>query len=536
MHENMKQRRTSIDTAMLSLADRELVVQRQYDTHNIAFECREKVIRGGLSKVVGDELIAVALCEKHVRVSFMDLRWICAIALFVPLPTGIVFGMLPLRDPSAGFDARFALVVSLASLVSGTGFSFGISAFLGVPGNVIRALLGGLCSAASVTMTFYILAVAWRFPTPMGYLMAASVGVPMCLTANVVSIFGASALLTKPKLRKAIIMPIIITFWVTAFIVVFSFYRIAFERMKPGEQLLFAPLWPLAKVLFKKGGDAMVNKAENPDSGPFVLWFFDAIAACAANLLFLSAGDAMSVLFMIGIDIIENMTLALRVLYRVHRYRAVEHELRLQRLERQGSTAAAERRAIQRDFEELRLSFRSVHVVTDCGKKNSDDKHIEDKVVLVEEPHISSKNNMLLSSAVRILLGFVASETSEILSSLWMCIITLLLYFGSNKAFFFTFRDMDDALLYRALLFSGIDAALELLTFIGLSVFLHISADLSVLSVGHAYAQKLGLYPTVFIVGVSINFLAVCFFSVHFGVDPSLLYLADMASGNFTSH
>ena len=59
----------------------------------------------------------------------------------------------------------------------------------------------------------------------------------------------------------------------------------------------------------------VVKRANNPDMAPFMLLGFDAIAGMSGNFLFLSASEPGSVLSMIFVDVIENMGIAIRVIF-----------------------------------------------------------------------------------------------------------------------------------------------------------------------------------------------------------------------------
>jgi hypothetical protein len=70
----------------------------------------------------------------------------------------------------------------------------------------------------------------------------------------------------------------------------------------------------------------------------------------------------------------------------------------------------------------------------------------DETVPLVDEAAVTPDNNIvLLHKAARLILAFVASESAEIVSSLWSMVMLPFLYVGRNKAWFYVIQDMDDA-------------------------------------------------------------------------------------------
>lgn len=73
------------------------------------------------------------------------------------------------------------------------------------------------------------------------------------------------------------------------------------------------------KIGLKKIALFLVEKGENPDVVPFLLFTFDNCAVMCGNFLFLAAAAVSSVFVMIAVDIIENLSLAARILYMIKR-------------------------------------------------------------------------------------------------------------------------------------------------------------------------------------------------------------------------
>ena len=171
-----------------------------------------------------------------------------------------------------------------------------------------------------------ILGTFWRFPIPMGYPIASLVGsAPTILFAVIHDIFGLRVALSV-NVRRKLIAPILLSSTFIAFLFVFAVYRAVFDQLPPSQQTYFAPLWPLIKITFKVVAVKVVEHANNPDMAPLVLFVFDALAGLSGNFLFLSASEPESVLSMIFVDVIENMSMAIRVIFLINAYQKAEEE------------------------------------------------------------------------------------------------------------------------------------------------------------------------------------------------------------------
>jgi len=52
------------------------------------------------------------------------------------------------------------------------------------------------------------------------------------------------------------------------FVIIFSFFRVAFMRPGSTGQAMFAPVWPLVKIVLKSLGRKHTENLTNPDSAP----------------------------------------------------------------------------------------------------------------------------------------------------------------------------------------------------------------------------------------------------------------------------
>eukprot|EP00619_Florenciella_sp_RCC1007_P002874 CAMPEP_0205917960 /NCGR_PEP_ID=MMETSP1325-20131115/9494_1 /ASSEMBLY_ACC=CAM_ASM_000708 /TAXON_ID=236786 /ORGANISM="Florenciella sp., Strain RCC1007" /LENGTH=289 /DNA_ID=CAMNT_0053285439 /DNA_START=75 /DNA_END=944 /DNA_ORIENTATION=+ len=248
---------------------------------------------------------------------------------------------------------------------------------------------------------------------------------------------------------------------------------------------------------------------------------------------------------MILIDMCENMALAVRVVFKVSRYRRISAETRQKRNMDQ---VLMQNRVLSRQLEELgsaqkelerRISRMERGAVADTGgtvtKRGSISKpEGEEKAdrglqcgeetagqqELEEEDQ--SQIEVDLATAVRTLLTLVASEASEIVASLWVVIMTTIVYHSPNKRHFFVFCEMTPGQLDQALMFSGLDALLELVTFTGMSVFLALSVELQVLPVALCYLRKMHMFADILFVSLCLTGVAVGFLNYFNGLNPAL--------------
>mmetsp|Transcript_85379 Transcript_85379/g.241834 ORF Transcript_85379/g.241834 Transcript_85379/m.241834 type:complete len:267 (-) Transcript_85379:176-976(-) len=143
----------------------------------------------------------------------------------------------------------------------------------------------------------------------------------------------------------------------------------------------------------------------------------------------------------------------------------------------------------------------------------------------------AAENEIQLRIAVRSLLTLVASEASEIVSSIWIIIMAVIFYHSPNKHLLFVFDKMTGEQLERALTFSVLDAFLESVTFVTMIVFLALSVELEAATLTLQYIRNMELYTDIFFLGVTISGIGSAFLLMHFGVDPALVSFDSSPTG-----
>ena len=79
-------------------------------------------------------------------------------------------------------------------------------------------------------------------------------------------------------------------------------------------------------------------------------------------------------------------------------------------------------------------------------------------------------------------------------------------------------------------MFSGLDAFLELVTFVGMSIFLALSVELKVLPVALCFLREMNLFSDVLRVSGTLLGCAMSFLLYFSGVDPALVTFGDDSS------
>jgi hypothetical protein len=506
------------------------------------FVSAERVLKGCFSEALGDLLIDVALGDEvQAAPSWGEMLWIVACVVLPGLVVGLCYHGIPLNPPQSGPDVNFMLLVFTQAFIGGFGLNFVFALVLFSKATPTSAFKSGLICALAFIGTLFTLGSLWLFPTPMGYIWAASVGIPVTLLFAMHDAFGLRAAFGA-NVRRKLLPPLLLGLLPVAFLLVFSMYRVVFSRLPPSHQTYVAPLWPFIKIAFKVAAVKIVERANNPDLGPCMLFAFDAMAAMSSNFLFLSAAEADSVFAMISVDLVENLAMAINVILLINRHhRAVEEKeraklvARVDALERERAKLAA-----RADASDARVDALEGRARKTASQTNGEAEMVEDIVneaaplVGTVEATADHETVLLLHKAVRLLLSFIASECAEVLASTWAMIMIRLFYFGVNKEWLYVIQDMDDAAFQKAFQFSMLDAGMQLVTLVGLTTYLRINTGLCVLEVGLACVRKQELHAAMLFTSALIAAASFAFFVVHHGVDPTFQfdYDVDMGTGH----
>jgi len=478
----------------------------------------EVVARGCLARDTGDTLIAVMLGEKRSKATG-TLRQTLMILFIPPLVAGVLYGLIPLKCPGLGVvGSRFAYLSFLPPLTAAPGLAFLMLHALNVKHTsrfTTAVIVFTLILPLIFSIAMYAIGKAWMFPIPFGFIVCAS-------PSFGVGVFAIFYIIFEKAINRRLVRRLLPLIGVSVLPIVFSatfgFYRTLFSQVNAFQQTLLSPVWVLIKITMKKVATVLVDKGKNPDTAPYLMFCFDAVSAMAGNFLFLSTSSFWVVFVMIAMDVCENLMLGMRVVYFVFKSRRLAPEDRVTGaggIKRSAQHSVVQ--VIESDtcFGRMERFFVRLFELLDFKR----DKEVP--VELMDDFDRTGQMNICLARAARLLLGFVASETSEMVTSCWSMIMLPLFYYGPNRAYMYTLDVFDDDAFYYAVLYSFTDFLLELITF---SIMIYVFSSklrINVKGVLTSYLDKKKLFLPVLAIGITITIASFTFFLKHFGMDPT---------------
>ncbi|GMI17107.1 hypothetical protein TrLO_g13512 [Triparma laevis f. longispina] len=272
-----------------------------------------------------------------------------------------------------------------------------------------------------------------------------------------------------------------------------------------------------------------------------MIFIFDIVSGVASSFLFFSCADASSIFTLISVDMLENMSLALKVVGLVQKSSDEALKREGGARDRQIAELEQEQMHLKRQQERQGRKFSWLHKrvkrlegeenvsdnAGDVSMENDNEGNSETTLLKNEnedKPYLIGKENLLLSRAARRLLAFFASEFSEMVSACWALILLPFIYLGPNKSFLYTIEDMDDDAFKQAMLFSGIDFAMELITFLVMLLIFHLHLKIHVLTMGIVNLNEKKFLLPLLALCFMVMFGGGCFLIKHFGMDPTFKF------------
>jgi hypothetical protein len=420
------------------------------------------------------------------------------------------------------------------------GFGAAFATVLNMPATVKALLPFYLPGSIVFCLVLQILGTAWKFPIPLGLLIQSAAGCGFSLFLYTYASFGAALFRDNMRLLKHVFPLILAGALLIAFMVVFAFYRMLFQRMTPVQQTFFAPVWPLLKLLFKKVGMALMVAGHNPDAAPFALFNFDIVGATSGTFMFLSASSVNSVFSMIAVDVIENLVLAMRIVFLFQKKNISAAKRMALKKDREMATMKKKHEVLTKKHEVLTrrvliLEGRSTDADVDVDDSSSNSSHSINDDENARESAQLGYENLCVHRATRLALQFLASELSEMVCSAWVFIFLPIVYNSPNKKYFYTIESMESEDLQRVLWFSGVDFALEFVTFAAMLVLFQLQIDLDVFSAGATYVKKLQLFLPLVATSIAVLITTFAFFVKHYGMDPEFNFSESSSADNSTA-
>ncbi len=532
------QRRQSIDrylkNATAGITKQISVIKLKGGEYDLV-DTGEKVASGCLAKDTGDVLVAIMLGDSPAeKVDGIIMRGV-TLLLFPPLVAGVIYGLIPLKCPGLGvIESGFFAVSFIPPGVAAPGLGFLMLHALGVVrhSQANLSLFVFTCVlAAFFTLAMLGIGTLWMFPIPFGFIVCAAPSFIFATGALFWIIFGKNI---NKNLIKALLPLIAVTLLPIFFSATFGFYRTLFSQVNILYQAILSPFWVAIKITFKTVATRLVDMGNNPDAAPYLMFCFDAVAAMAGNFLFLSTNGVSIVFVMVALDVLENMAIALRVVFLVLKSRVIAPDSEDTRESRETIVNnKGEIEAVQA-VEESPLLWYAERMLFRVFDYLEPAKYTSVPVALMDDDDRRGLQNIYLARAARLLLQFTASESSEMVTSCWAIIMIPFFYYGPNKNHMYTIDAFDDEAYWNAIVYSLTDFALELFTFFGLVTLFHKYLHIKVYGVIIKYILKKNLFMAILTISCTITIASFTFFLKHFGMDPSFTWSEYLPASNST--
>ena len=126
----------------------------------------EVVPAGCLSKETSDVLVNIMLGEKHpLHSTAQSMAALALVAIVPPLLGGLVYGVVPLKDPSIGFvGSGLVEVLVMTAPLFCPGFTAFLCVALKVPTNLPKVIAITLAYTLTFPLFFFLLGEIWMFP------------------------------------------------------------------------------------------------------------------------------------------------------------------------------------------------------------------------------------------------------------------------------------------------------------------------------------------------------------------------------------
>ncbi|KAF4130752.1 hypothetical protein GN958_ATG20057 [Phytophthora infestans] len=256
----------------------------------------------------------LAFRDYHERTS---LARVIAVCVFTPIPallTAFVLDCIPLKPPSDGWQANYAVWIRLflSLFVATVGVTFQVReviepATLPLSGIVTIALGTAMCSVA----TLLIAAVIWRFPTPFGFVL--NIG-PYVVFFSIFTILviGPRVLLQSPVLREQISSQLLIIANQGVVVGCFTLFSAVFNLLSGTQQTIFILTMPLFKFVTKQN-IANVARSYHEYVGLVVVFSVDLFNVFYASICMQASKSIMTTVIIMAADGF-NLVLALQAI------------------------------------------------------------------------------------------------------------------------------------------------------------------------------------------------------------------------------
>ncbi|POM81655.1 Hypothetical protein PHPALM_343 [Phytophthora palmivora] len=203
----------------------------------------------------------LAFRDYYKRTSIFRAISICALTPLPSLLTALAIDCVPIRPPSDGWKANYAVWIRLLLAMSCA--SMGIvlqvkgaieSGIISIVGGVKIALGTAICSVFTM-----ILAAIWKFPTPFGYILIIGPYVLFFAIFTALAV-GPNVLFRSPALREQLKTQLVIIINQGIVVGCYAVFSAVFNRLSGTQQAAFVFVMPMIKFVTKQN---IVNTAES---------------------------------------------------------------------------------------------------------------------------------------------------------------------------------------------------------------------------------------------------------------------------------
>ncbi|ETI43385.1 hypothetical protein L914_11153 [Phytophthora nicotianae] len=258
----------------------------------------------------------LAFRDYHRTTSATRVIVVCVLAPIPALLVALGIDCIPLRPPSEGWRANYAVWIRLCAAM--------FFEALGVVWQVREVIISGTVSntgasiialgtAVNCVLVTIAVAEAWKFPIPFGYVLMTNVYVLIFCTWMILGI-GPRVLANSTVLRQQIKAQLFIIANQGIVVVCYPVFSAVFDRLSATQQGFFVFLMPMIKF-FTKQNIANAAKTSHEYVGPIVVFSVDLFNVYYVAICMQSAKSLVTTLVIISTDTFF-IVIALRAIYK----------------------------------------------------------------------------------------------------------------------------------------------------------------------------------------------------------------------------
>uniref|UniRef100_K3WJK9 Uncharacterized protein n=1 Tax=Globisporangium ultimum (strain ATCC 200006 / CBS 805.95 / DAOM BR144) TaxID=431595 RepID=K3WJK9_GLOUD len=256
-----------------------------------------------------------ALHEYTKTKSYLHVTIVCVLMSMPPLLSVVILEMMPLHDPSAGWNNNtvFWIRSFVGIFIISVGVVFQLQAMAPAASlNLRQCLLLSIVAASSYVASLLLIAEYVAFPVPFTLVA----GVPawaLCLFPGMALAIGVARLKHDTTLRAQFLRFGNKIMLESNFMVIYPVYSLVFLSLSGASQFFFMFVLQIIKLILKKSMVKLIPDME--DLVPVVVISVDLFNALYQSKCMQSAGSLLATSGIIAVDAVQNL-FVLRGLFR----------------------------------------------------------------------------------------------------------------------------------------------------------------------------------------------------------------------------